>query len=106
MFDGFTTSTSTCYAIYVSADGKVGQENKIINNIVYSMSGNGTQYGIYNTSGDSMLVYHNTIVLDGTSTTGNTYGFYQTGAAAGIQFKNNVLYITRSGTGIKELFSL
>ena len=104
MFDGFTTpSTSVNYNIYVAADGAVGQENYFINNIVYACVSNGTQYGIYNTTGTYMRAYHNTIVLDDpTTTTTATYGIYQTGAAAGIDVKNNNIQISRGGTGIKR----
>lgn len=45
-----------------------------------------------------MLAYHNTFVFDdASSTAGNTYGFYQTGVANGVNFRNNIVYITRSG---------
>jgi hypothetical protein len=107
LFDGQTISTSTTYAIYVSAKAKAGQENKIINNLVYNMTGNGPIYGIYNTAGDSMQAYHNSIVLDdAAATTGTTYGFYQTGVTNGIDFRNNLIAITRAGTGLKRCIAL
>jgi len=103
MFDGNGISTSTFYGVYVSADAKPNFENKIINNLIYNINSNGTAYGIYNAGGDSMQVYHNTIVLDDASTTtGAAYGLYQTTAANGIVYKNNIVYITRNGTGIKR----
>lgn len=103
MFDAQLASTTTCYGVYMSADAKPGQENKVVNNLIYNMNGNGAVYGIYNTGGDSMQVYHNTIVLDdAATTTGAAYGLYQTGAANGVDFKNNLVYITRGGTGIKR----
>jgi len=46
MFDAQLTSTSTTYGLYDGADATVGQENKFINNLVYSMNGNGPDYGI------------------------------------------------------------
>lgn len=103
MFDAIGTSTSTFYGVYVSSDAKPTYENKIINNLVYNINSNGAAYGIYNTGGDSMQVYHNTIVLDDASTTtGAAYGIYQTTAASGIVYKNNLVYVTRGGTGIKR----
>lgn len=104
MFGGFATpSTSTIYCFYVAADGSAGQENKFINNLVYNINSNGTIYGIYNTTAPYMRAYHNTIVLDDQSTTtGAAYGFYQTGAAAGLDYRNNIIYLTRAGTGIKR----
>ena len=50
-----------------------------------------------------MQVYHNTIALnDAVATTATAYGIYQTTLATGIDVKNNVIYVTRSGTGIKR----
>ena len=102
MFDGQTASTSTFYGIYVAADGTAGNENRIENNLVYNIAGDGIQYGIYNSGAAYMLAYHNTISLDNTnSTAGATYGFYQTTSDVGIQFKNNIVTVTRGGSGAK-----
>ncbi|MBW7952729.1 MAG: right-handed parallel beta-helix repeat-containing protein, partial [Chitinophagaceae bacterium] len=101
-FTGATTSTSAFYGIYVSSDGTAVSPNKLINNLIYNNEGNGTHYGIYNTSGEYMQAYHNTIALDYTAATaGTTYGFYQVTTAPGIEFKNNIVYITRGGSGAK-----
>jgi Ig-like domain CHU_C associated/Secretion system C-terminal sorting domain len=103
MFDAMTTNTSTSYGIYVGADATTTEPNRIINNLVYNMGGNGIVYGIYNVGGDNMQVYHNTISLDdNVATTGATYGIYQTTAAIGIDVKNNLINISRTGTGIKR----
>jgi len=101
-FDQMTTSTSTCYTFYVAADGTAAAPNRYINNLVYNMNGNGSLYGIYNTTAPYLKAYHNTIVHNYTAATaGATYGFYQTGTAAGIEYKNNIIYITRGGSGEK-----
>ncbi|MFY7886933.1 MAG: hypothetical protein ACOVOV_19025, partial [Dolichospermum sp.] len=102
LFDAFATSTSTAYGIYISADATTGLENRLINNLIYNFNGNGTHYGIYNTGGDSMLVYHNTIILDDANATGAGYGIYQTTAATGIQILNNIISVTRAQAGIKR----
>jgi hypothetical protein len=103
LFDAASTSTSTSYGIYIGTDATTANPTKVINNLIYNIGGNGTSYGIYNTGGDSMQVYHNTIALnDGVATTGTAYGIYQTTAATGIDVKNNIFYVTRSGTGIKR----
>lgn len=103
MFDALSTSTSTCYGIYVGGDATAGQENKIINNLIYNTGGNGSIYGIYNTGAPYMQVYHNTISLDdAVATSGGAYGIYQTTLAAGIDYKNNIVSISRSGTGTKR----
>jgi hypothetical protein len=104
MFGALSTSTSTFYGIYVGVDATVSSPTRIENNLIYNVGGNGAQYGIYNSGGDYMNVYHNTIALnDNVATSGSAYGIYQTTAAVGINIKNNIVYITRSGTGIKRL---
>ena len=103
LFDAASALTSTTYGIYFSATAVAGQENRAINNLVYNMNGNGAVYGIYNTTSPFCNVYHNTIVLDDqATTTGAAYGIYQTGAAAGLNFRNNIIYVTRGGTGAKR----
>ena len=107
LFDANTSSTTTSYGVYVLADAKPGFENKIVNNVIYNVNNNGAAYGIYNAGGDSMQAYHNTIVLDdAAATTGAAYGLYQTTAANGIVYKNNIVYVTRGGTGIKRCIVL
>ncbi|MFY7883268.1 MAG: hypothetical protein ACOVOV_00335, partial [Dolichospermum sp.] len=91
LFDAFLTSTSTVYAYGCVADAVAGQENRIINNIAYNFNGNGAHYGIYNSGGDSMIAYHNTIIMDDGAGTGGAYGLFQTTAATGIVFKNNIV---------------
>lgn len=102
--DGEPTATSARYIIYLSAsDATPGNENIISNNTIYNINGNGgTIYAFYNSSSDYALYYHNTITLDfAGATAGTTRGFYQTGAATGIEFKNNIVSITRGGSGTK-----
>ena len=99
-----TTQTGTAYGIFTTgADAPAGSENKFYNNLIYNFnSASGIQYGIYNSSSDGAWYYHNTVVLDhAASTGGTTRGFFQTTLASNIQFKNNIIYITRAGTGVK-----
>ncbi|RYY47293.1 MAG: right-handed parallel beta-helix repeat-containing protein, partial [Chitinophagaceae bacterium] len=94
----------TAYGIYLNgSDADAGTENLLSNNLIYDFnSGTGTQYGIYNSSSNNCLIYHNTIVLDnGSSTSGTTRGFYQLTLASGIDFKNNLITVSRAGTGTK-----
>ncbi len=103
LFDLVTTPTSTTYGIYIGTDATTANPTKVLNNLIYNIGGNGTSYGIYNTGGDSMQVYHNTIALnDAVATTGTAYGIYQTTAATGIDVRNNIVTVSRSGTGIKR----
>ena len=99
-----TVTTGTAYAIFSNAsDALVGFENKIANNIIYKFGSlTGTIYALYNSNSDGAHYYHNTVVLDNTaSTSGVTRGFFQTGVASNIAFKNNIIFISRGGSGIK-----
>src|SRR5690606_4917767 len=95
--------TSSIYPIYHSSvDATVGNENKVINNIIHSINGNGIIYGFYNSSSDGVFYYHNTVSLDNASATaGTNRGFYQTTTASGIEVKNNIITVTRGDTGTK-----
>jgi hypothetical protein len=103
MFDAMGSSTSGFYGIYLAADATAGKEIRVINNAIYNITGNtGLQYGIYNTGASYCNIYHNTISLDDVSatTTAVTRGFYQTTAATNVNLVNNIINITRGGTGI------
>jgi hypothetical protein len=83
-------------------DGTVGNENKIYNNIISDIEGSGIIYGLYLSGADYVKAYHNTISLDNTSATaGATYGIYNSGTVGGIDIKNNIVTITRGGSGAK-----
>ncbi|PJB14019.1 MAG: hypothetical protein CO118_10755, partial [Flavobacteriales bacterium CG_4_9_14_3_um_filter_32_8] len=105
--DAFTgvggISTSASYVIYHSSvDATIGNANKVVNNLIYNINSNGTIYALYNLGSDGVYYYHNTVSLDdAASTAGTTRGFYQTTTASDIEFKNNIITITKGGTGIK-----
>jgi gliding motility-associated-like protein len=103
LFGGDPASTNDGYGIYFTGvDALAGLENKVTNNAIYDIRSNGTIYGIYNAGSDNIFYYHNTISLDDqvSATTEATRGFYQTTTAAGIEFKNNLITLRRSGTGL------
>lgn len=100
---GASSLTGTAYGIYIyDADAEAARPNVFTNNLIYDMNSNGTVYAIYNYSSDYTLIYHNTISLDHVAATGGvTRGFYQSAAAVGIEFYNNIVSITRGGSGLK-----
>jgi len=102
LFDGATTSASTCYGLYCSAAASAGNENKLINNIVSDIQSAGPIYGMYFSGASYIQAYHNTISLNHTTSTatGVTYGIY-TSTATGTDYRNNIISITRGGTGTK-----
>lgn len=107
-FGAQTTSTGVFYGIQstsTAANTPAGSENLFANNIIYNSIGNGTFTGVSLEPAPNSLVYHNTINFDNTSSAPITItrGVYQSGTAAGIQLRNNVISITRGGTGLKHL---
>ena len=98
-------NTSTLYGIYASAaDAAAGQPNIISNNLIYGFNGAGTIYGLYNTVQLTIIIitiqFH--WIIHASTSTATTRGFYQTTTADGIVLKNNIITITRGGTGIKH----
>lgn len=100
---GASSLTGTSYGLYSDgADAEAARPNRFVNNLIYDFNSNGTVYAIYNSGSDFNYYYHNTISLDNvTATGGTTRGFYQTTAATGIEFYNNIISITRGGSGVK-----
>jgi len=103
--DAVTTSTSDVYGIYLTgADAPTGAENIVSNNAIYNINHQGLIYALYNVGSDNAWYYHNTISLDNTASTATavTRGFYQTTAADGIRLRNNIITLSRGGTGTKH----
>lgn len=105
IFNAQLTTTNDFYGImHTGTDALATLENAVVNNAIYDIKGNGTIYGINNTSSDNIWYYHNTIALDdaASASTETTRGFYQTTLAGGIEFRNNMITIRRGGTGQKH----
>jgi trimeric autotransporter adhesin len=105
MLAGAPTSTTTVYGVHhESVDAASGNEAVVSNNVFYRLEGNGSQYALYNTGSNNVSYFHNTIAMDdrASTSTAASAAFYQTTNATGIQFKNNMITITRGGTGAKH----
>lgn len=98
--------TFTFYGIlFTASDHTVGNEALVYNNEIFNIGSNGSLFGIYNSSSDGIYFYNNSISFDyNASTTGATYGMYQVSTASNLDFKNNAIYITRAGVGLKYAF--
>jgi hypothetical protein len=111
-FGGAPASTAAFYGInFNKSSGSTGgtyNENIVSNNLVYNVNGNGLAYAIYNTESGNVWYFHNTLSLDNITATSTaaTRGFYQTGTAGGIFFYNNIISITRGGSGTKHCMYL
>lgn len=104
-FEAELTSANDYYGItHTSSDALATLENVVTNNVIYNFNGNGTLYGIHNSSSDNVWYYHNTIVFNQASSTSTeaARGFNQTLVAGGIEFRNNTVFISRGGTGLKH----
>jgi hypothetical protein len=98
---GNTTAVVQVYGIYLAGNGSTSTlTNDIVNNVLYKMTGGSTQYLIYSGTGYSRI-YNNTLSSDeqAVASTYATYGIYTSGINADI--RNNVVSITRPGTGSK-----
>ncbi|TWI84509.1 right-handed parallel beta-helix repeat-containing protein [Chitinophaga japonensis] len=104
VFGGDPTSTSDFYGIYMYyADAQVGMAAQVLNNAIYNINGTGYIYAVYNNYTSNVHYYHNTISLDHAANTSSdvTRGFYITGDDTGIEVINNIVTVTRGGTGDK-----
>jgi gliding motility-associated-like protein len=108
-FGAATNSTAAFYGInFTTSSASAGNENVVVNNMIRGNNGNGIQHGLSNTGSSNVWYFHNTISLDSTTSnsTAVTRGFSQTTAAGGIFFYNNLISITRGGTGVKHAIYL
>ncbi len=103
LFDQLTTNSSTMYGIgFATGAAQTGKMSVVKNNLVYNNANNGTHYGLYNSTSGNVVFYNNTVAENSTlSTAGATYGIYQTGSTTGIEYKNNNIFVTRTGSGVK-----
>jgi hypothetical protein len=100
-----STQSGSAYGIYfTTCDAPVDSENVVTNNLIYNFNSlTGTQYGLYNSNSDGVKYLHNTVVLNDTfSTAGIARGFYQTTTASNITLRNNIISVSRRGTGLKH----
>jgi hypothetical protein len=99
------TSTGTTNGIFIASDGTgVNQAIQVINNAVYDLNGNGITYGIQISGSLYSNYFHNSISLDNASstTTAVTRAIYLLGTCDTIDVKNNIVSVTRGGTGLKH----
>ena len=107
-FDGALTGTQAFFPIYLSScNATAGNENIISNNLVYdAFGGSGNHNGVLNNASSYAKYVYNTIALEdaaATCSTCGTRGFYVQGTGAtNLTFMNNVVRISRGGTGYMQ----
>jgi parallel beta-helix repeat protein len=94
----------TCYPIWFATSiNSVGFETEIINNTIYNIPTTGLYYAMHFTASTTgFKIYHNTISMDLLGSTGAIRGINFGVAPNNVDFRNNILSITGSGTGIKH----
>ncbi|OYU97032.1 MAG: hypothetical protein CFE21_01715 [Bacteroidetes bacterium B1(2017)] len=108
LFGGSPTNTNTTYCFYgINYSGLNTEPNTFSNNLVYNIKGDGPQYGFYFLTSYCNRIYNNTLLFDNTSSTSAnpTQALYFTGgtsATSFLDFRNNIVSITRTGTGAKH----
>ena len=108
-FGAALANTGNFYGInFVTTSATATFDNIVVNNLIYASNGNGPQYGISNTGSSNVYYFHNTISLDSLNSNSSSLarGFNQTTTAAGILFYNNLINITRGGSGAKHCIYL
>ncbi|BAV04945.1 gliding motility-associated C-terminal domain-containing protein [Filimonas lacunae] len=101
-FDAAATVTGDTYGVLVASNTATAQPAVVTNNLLYNFNGLGIAYGLYVNIANNVNFYHNTVSLDYKSNASATatYGLYIAGSASKlINFKNNIVSITRGGTG-------
>lgn len=100
-------ASSSSYAFYgIYFTGALGDSlmpNIVSNNMIYNVNTlTGSIYGVYISAGTHVYVLHNTAVYDyAASTSGLVYANYFLGTGSGHRFQNNLVYISRGGSGAK-----
>ncbi len=98
-FSGYPSSTSVAYGIWIGNDAVAAAPTLVANNVIYNINSTGTVYGLYNGSADHCRMVYNTVNLNVLPSSGITRGFYQLTTATGISFLNNIISVTRGGSG-------
>lgn len=99
------TYTGSCYGVYIyNQDVAEEDANIIANNAIYNVNFNGSIYALYNNGANGTKIIHNTVALDDQSSTSTlaTRGINILSNPTNAECKDNLVTITRSGTGIKH----
>lgn len=99
------TTTFNAYPLYfTTTSGTASSPALIANNAIYGINNlGGTTYGFYMLSSDTLNMLHNTIDINSNSGTAAlpVYGVFFSGNLTQVNFKNNIIQIGSSGTGLK-----
>ncbi len=99
--DNCNNVTSSQFVVYFSgASGTSGNENIFSNNIISDINGDGSAYGIYAFSNNFWRYYHNTIVMDATTSSPTTWAVYSSGMTADSEFVNNIISVDKGGANV------
>jgi parallel beta-helix repeat protein len=93
----------TCYPIWFATSiNSVGFETQIINNSIWNIPSTSIVYGLYfSGSTTGFKINHNTVTLNTTGGTGAVRAAFFAVAPNNVDFRNNIMRVYGSGTGIK-----
>lgn len=93
----------TCYPIWFATSiNSVGLETQIINNSIWNIPSTSTVYGMYfSSSTTGFKINHNTVNLNSTGGTGAVRAVFFAVAPNNVDFRNNIMRVYGSGSGIK-----
>ncbi|MFN9519461.1 MAG: beta strand repeat-containing protein, partial [Bacteroidota bacterium] len=93
----------TCYPIWFATSiNSVGLETQIINNSIWNIPSTSTVYGMYfSSSTTGFKINHNTVNLNSTGGTGAVRAAFFAVAPNNVDFRNNIMRVYGSGSGIK-----
>jgi hypothetical protein len=82
---------------FTGSPATAGNENEVVNNLIYNFSSFGTACALYNSGSDFARYYHNTVVMDNPSAAQTAIiGLQLTGSAMNVDFRNNLLVVTQA----------
>lgn len=108
-FGGAPANTGSFNGIHFSSSSpSAGNDYLVANNLIVANNGNGIEQGIQVASTNSIQFFHNTISMENAAatTSSTSRGFFASGAPTGLLFFNNIIAVTRGGTGAKHCIHL
>lgn len=110
-FGGQLTSTNAFYGIGFQSNFSAG--NRIVNNAIFNVNGNGIHYGLYlfNNYNQPIAIYHNTVSMDFATAKPNTnadFGIWVQFVNSGGQhdFRNNMVTLRRGGSTNAQRYAM
>lgn len=110
LFNSMLSTAAGAYGFYINANPPVGQENKVINNAIYNLTGAGSRYGFYlSSSTNNCKIYHNSFAFDdqtAAAASASVYGLYANSQVSGVDFRNNLISLESTTPTTKNCITI